>query len=69
MTDYEDICKEFIDALLEEEEKMVQGYQIPPPFRLHPILQQASERGMFWCSLALDYPTGLPDIFYDYIQP
>ncbi|TPX22606.1 hypothetical protein DIZ76_014483 [Coccidioides immitis] len=66
--DYESLRKEFMEALEEEETKSTPGLQ-QSPVQLYPILQQGWERGTFWCSLALNSPTALFKIFYDYIQP
>jgi hypothetical protein len=65
LQEYEDLHKEFINALEEEEA----ASEIHRSVHLHPILQQGLEKGTFWCSLALDTPSALFKIFYDYIQP
>lgn len=59
-----------MEVFKEEEQriqKILSGLQAPT--QLHPILMQEWERGTFWFSLALDSPTALFTIFYDYIQP
>ncbi|KAJ5544125.1 hypothetical protein N7494_005404 [Penicillium frequentans] len=63
--DYENLHAEFMEALAEEESKC-STTSLP---LLHPILQQGWGKGTFWCSLALNSPTALFKIFYDYIQP
>lgn len=65
LEDYQILHAEFMEALAEEELKSRPGRT---PF-LSPILQQGWDRGTFWCSLALNSPTALFKIFYDYIQP
>ncbi|KAJ5106263.1 hypothetical protein N7456_002938 [Penicillium angulare] len=57
--EYEPLHAEFMQALAEEE--------TTPPV-LYSIMQQGWESGTFWCSLALDSPTGLFQIFYDHIK-
>jgi len=64
--DYQSLHEEFLDAFAEEEAKIT---PVSETLYLHPILQQGWERGTFWCSLALNSPTALFKIFYDYIQP
>lgn len=64
--DYESVHKEFMEAFADEEQKITPGSET---LCLYPILQQGWERGTFWCSLALNSPTALFKIFYDYIQP
>ncbi|KAJ5899352.1 hypothetical protein N7495_004096 [Penicillium taxi] len=61
--EYSVLHTEFMEAFAEEE------LQITTPISLHSILQQGWERGTFWCSLALQSPSSLFTIFYDYIQP
>ncbi|PLB50327.1 hypothetical protein P170DRAFT_454881 [Aspergillus steynii IBT 23096] len=65
LEDYESLHAEFMTALAEEESKCLTRSSL----LLHPILQQGWEKGTFWCSLALNSPTALFRIFYDYIQP
>lgn len=65
LEDYQNIHTEFMEALAEEELEAMPGCT---PF-LTPILQQGWDRGTSWCSLALNSPTALFKIFYDYIQP
>ena len=67
LDDYEPLHKEFMCAFVAEEIQMFPGLQ--GSFRLSNILQQGWESGTFWCCLALDSPTALFAIFYDYIQP
>lgn len=64
---YEAMHKGFIEALEEEEGANTRDTQ--PSIQLHSIMQQGWDRGAFWCSLALNTPTALFDIFYDHIQP
>ncbi|KAJ5239573.1 hypothetical protein N7468_004192 [Penicillium chermesinum] len=63
--DYKTLHAEFMEALAEEESKN-STTSLP---LLYPILQEGWEKGTFWCSLALNSPTALFKIFYDYIQP
>jgi hypothetical protein len=65
LEDYQNIHTEFMEALAEEELEAMPG---STPF-LSPIMQQGWDRETFWCSLALNSPTALFKIFYDYIQP
>ncbi|KMU83985.1 hypothetical protein CIHG_01769 [Coccidioides immitis H538.4] len=66
--DYESLRKEFMEALEEENEEHARIANSRQS-NYTPILQQGWERGTFWCSLALNSPTALFKIFYDYIQP
>ncbi|KKZ64744.1 hypothetical protein EMCG_09348 [[Emmonsia] crescens] len=68
LDDYGSLRKEFMEAFEQEEKKSASGLQ-QSSVQLYPILQQGWERGTFWCSLALNSPTALFKIFYDYIQP
>lgn len=63
--DYEGLHAEFMEMLVEEESKCLKGSS---PV-LSSIMKEGWVRGTFWCSLALNSPTALFMIFYDYIQP
>ncbi|KAJ5246544.1 hypothetical protein N7468_001527 [Penicillium chermesinum] len=64
---YEILHKEFLAVLKEEEQnKPALGHS---SLQLHSILQEGWERGTFWCSLALNTPMALFEIFYNHIQP
>jgi hypothetical protein len=65
--EYECLHNEFMEAFAEEEAKITSISE--SQCRLYPVLKQGWERGTFWCSLALNSPTALFKIFYDYIQP
>lgn len=63
LDDYQTLHSEFLEVFAEEENKITDT-----PY-LYPILRQGWEKGTFWYSLALNSPTALFKIFYDYIQP
>lgn len=69
--EYELIHTEFMQAFAEEEAKIneLQNRRPSMAMQLHSILQQGWDNGSFWCSLALDSPTGLFALFFDHIQP
>lgn len=60
LADYEIIHKEFMESLAAQNSRN---------HLLQRTLQDGWNKGTFWYSLALDSPTGLFRIFYDYIQP
>lgn len=65
LENYESLHIEFMKALAEEESKEC---KLSSPL-LYPVLQEGWNKGTFWCSLALNSPTALFAIFYDYMKP
>lgn len=65
LDEYRALHEEFMAVLEVEEMKMSSD----SPLVLHSALQESWDKGTFWCSLALNSPTALFKIFYDYIQP
>ncbi|KAJ5714476.1 uncharacterized protein N7483_011657 [Penicillium malachiteum] len=64
---YEITHGEFVEILREEEEKNSLAQQ--PVVQLHSIMKDGWGRGTFWCSIALNMPMALFEIFYTHIQP
>lgn len=61
--------KEFMAALVEEEERRSVLKHAGNTLRLSEVMQQAWTTGTFWYTLALSSPRGLFTLFYQHIQP
>lgn len=66
--EYDAMRKEFVDILIDEEQKLDCTTPNLRP-QLSASLKQGWEYGTFWYALALASPTGLFAIFYKKIQP
>lgn len=67
LNEYEKIHEEFMTIFEEEEKNLCVEEQGTILFS--SIMKRGWEKGTFWYSLALESPTGLFSLFYDYIQP
>jgi hypothetical protein len=64
---YSERHKEFME-MFEEQENEIHPAQ-PYPTRCSSVMKRTWDMGAFWYILALQSPTGLSTLFYNYIQP